>query len=296
MSASKVIKYMVLAVIMVNVAIIAYVLTGNNTPPPQPLPNPNGYDDFVKAGQMVKGNPSTNDTMSKEELTALIATNAEALKLVRLGLSRECEEPVEYSPNYTTGFLPELGSFKQLAYLLAAESRLARMDRRTNDAAGIYLDGIRFGQELGRGGVLISKLVGLACESMGTRPLQRLTNSLDAAKCREVARVLQTIDEREEPISETLEQERLWVKRTYGLRGQFENLLSYKTQAQTKARLIADVQANQTRRRVMTVAFAARAYELEKGKPPQSAADLVPDYLKAVPKDPVTGKDMGLGR
>ncbi len=42
--------------------------------------------------------------------------------------------------------------------------------------------------------------------------------------------------------------------------------------------------------------FAARAYELEKGKPPRNVTDLVPDYLKAVPKDPVTGKDLGLGR
>jgi hypothetical protein len=41
---------------------------------------------------------------------------------------------------------------------------------------------------------------------------------------------------------------------------------------------------------------AARAFELEKGRPPQSIADLVPDYLKAVPKDPVTEKDLGLGR
>jgi hypothetical protein len=294
--AQKVIKYVVLAVIVINVIIITYVFLGNSTPPPTPLPNPNGYDDFVKAGQMVKGNPSTNDTMSKEELEGLIAANAEALKLVRLGLSRECREPVEYSDSYATKLLPELANFKQLVFLFVAEGRLAEMDGRTNDAARIYLDGIRYGAELGRGGVLISKLVGLACETMGTRPLLRLTNSLDAAKCREVARVLQTIDDREEPIANTLERERIWVKRTYDIRAKIVALIRYKEGAETTARVTARIQSDQAARRRMMVTFAARAYELENGKRPQSAADLVPDYLKAVPKDPVTGKEMGLGR
>ena len=40
------------------------------------------------------------------------------------------------------------------------------------------------------------------------------------------------------------------------------------------------------------LALAARAYELDKGHPPASAADLVPDYLKAIPQDPVTGTNL----
>jgi hypothetical protein len=38
--------------------------------------------------------------------------------------------------------------------------------------------------------------------------------------------------------------------------------------------------------------LAARAFELDKGHPPASASDLVPEYLKAVPQDPVTGTNM----
>ena len=40
------------------------------------------------------------------------------------------------------------------------------------------------------------------------------------------------------------------------------------------------------------IALAARAYELEKGKPPSSADALVPGYLETVPQDPVTGTNM----
>jgi hypothetical protein len=40
------------------------------------------------------------------------------------------------------------------------------------------------------------------------------------------------------------------------------------------------------------VAFAARVYELEKGKRPEKMRELVPAYLKAIPQDPATGTNM----
>jgi hypothetical protein len=50
------------------------------------------------------------------------------------------------------------------------------------------------------------------------------------------------------------------------------------------------------KRQIMTrqllIALAARAYELENGHRPASFTDLVPDYLKAVPKDPVSGANL----
>ena len=42
----------------------------------------------------------------------------------------------------------------------------------------------------------------------------------------------------------------------------------------------------QRRRRVLLVELAARAYTLEKGKPPEKLEDFVPDYLSAVPLEP----------
>ena len=42
----------------------------------------------------------------------------------------------------------------------------------------------------------------------------------------------------------------------------------------------------------LIVDLAARAYELDKGHRPVSVAELVPEYLKAVPQDPVTGTNL----
>jgi hypothetical protein len=41
--------------------------------------------------------------------------------------------------------------------------------------------------------------------------------------------------------------------------------------------------------RQTAVDLAARLYEVERGRRPNSAADLVPDYLPYVPGDPVSG-------
>ena len=47
-------------------------------------------------------------------------------------------------------------------------------------------------------------------------------------------------------------------------------------------------------RNQLLLTLAARAYELEKGNPPATASELVPDYLKELPKDPATGEPLQL--
>ncbi len=48
--------------------------------------------------------------------------------------------------------------------------------------------------------------------------------------------------------------------------------------------------------RQLIIDLAARAYELENGHRPASLTELVPDYLKAVPKNPVSGTNLVLTR
>jgi hypothetical protein len=50
--------------------------------------------------------------------------------------------------------------------------------------------------------------------------------------------------------------------------------------------------AQQSMTHRLLIDLATRAYELDKGHRPASLADLVPDYLKAIPQDPVTGTNM----
>jgi len=48
--------------------------------------------------------------------------------------------------------------------------------------------------------------------------------------------------------------------------------------------------------RQLLIDLAARAYELDKGQSPANVADLVPDYLKAIPQDPFTGTNWFIHR
>src|SRR5689334_8080603 len=61
-----------------------------------PLPNPNGYDDLVKAGTMVSPNSVrvSLERTNEAQLRSLVSTNADALALARVGLSRECRMPL----------------------------------------------------------------------------------------------------------------------------------------------------------------------------------------------------------
>jgi hypothetical protein len=289
MKAGKFLKYLVLAVVAVNVMIIAAMLLGSaSETKPTPMPNPNGYDDFVRAAKALVGSDFSYTHQTGEELINIVLANSEALKFLHEGVTKECLVPEDHSTNIDAGLLGDLASFKTLTSLECLEGELAEMDGKTNDAMKVYLDSIRFAGSFNRGGVLLNKLVGIACEAVAMRALKTLEPSLDAKQCAEAAGVLAEIDAKAETVETVLAHEKAFNRRTGGLRGQFTALVMYKTIRAVNQRAIDKINANTIRRRQAMVSFAARAYELDKGKPPASIADLIPAYLKAIPQDPVT--------
>src|SRR5206468_5163926 len=64
-----------------------------------PLPNPNGYDDFLNAAKAIEGFPSEVPTDDPDALRAFVQKNQRALELVRVGLSRDCVVSIEVSTN-----------------------------------------------------------------------------------------------------------------------------------------------------------------------------------------------------
>ena len=223
-------------------------------------------------------------------MRALVATNRDGLKLARIGLSRACRVPLNYNP-YEVGFegLPLL---KRLAQAFAAEGSLAELEHRTNDAATSYLDAIRLGHQAFRGGLIIHSLVGVADQSIGLTRLEPLTRTLDAQQCRKLATELETIEAQRESFATVSANESQWVRRTFGLKGKFALLVSFKSQRQMKQRFESKLQAQQVRTERLLVTLAARAYELDKGARPKALAELVPSYLKTIPQDPVTGTNL----
>lgn len=290
---------MVLVLVVGNLVLITMVLLGIKSKPQQLLPNPNGYDDFLKAGQLVIVPKAPGPNPSAEELRALVTPNADALKLLRAGLNKECRVPIYPSPEYyvETNQIIAL-ECKALDMVLESEGRLAEMEHRTNDALKIYLEAIRFSHESSRGGFKINAVVGEHCEAGGLIRLRQLMNGLDAAQCREAVKALETMEEKREPIAEVLARDAKWWHNHASLR---DNLKFIPTLAKDPSlnpmnyspeELEKNTKERQRQARQLIIDLAARCYELEKGAHPKTTADLVPAYLKSIPQDPFTGTNM----
>jgi hypothetical protein len=266
-------------------------------PPVAPLPNPNGYDDLVKAGKMIKDIVSDYDKASPEKLRGIVLTNAEALSLARSALSKQCGVTLQFSRGYVTNHLPELIGFRSLAYTFVCEGKFAEKENRFTDAVKSYLDTIHFGNEAARGGVLMDEMIGIAIGSVGVGQLQTIVTNLDAKTCREAAATLETLYSQRQTWSETLRQENAWSRRRFsGLQGRtirlYYQLVYYRTRDKNHQRAIDTINSTQKKEGQLLIDLAARAYELDKGHRPANITDLLPDYLKAIPQDPVTGTNM----
>jgi hypothetical protein len=281
--------FFVLAALLV---VATLVLTRNQPPPASsPLPKPNGYDDLISAGGMVADKTGDFFTMSEGGLRALVIKNSEPVKLAKTGLTKECQAPLDFSaPNPT--YFTNLAVLKRLAQSVTAEGRLAELENRPADAAEAYLIVIRLGFAISRGGLIIDSLVGVAVRAIGTISMERLAPKLDAKQCREAAAALESCERQLEPTQNVLARESLWARRAYGLKGQIDRLVNFKSIKQMEKGVVSKLTAQQTREQVLLIQLASRAYELEKGERPKTLGNLVPVYLKTIPQNPVTGTNM----
>ena len=88
------------------------------------------YDDFLKAASLLRGDMIDASTLGHDDLWALVTSNAQALALARLGLSRACSAHTDSLITNFSGLGSEWMGFRNLAFLLAEEGRLAELENR----------------------------------------------------------------------------------------------------------------------------------------------------------------------
>jgi len=256
------------------------------------LPNPNGYDNFVSAGSAVDGSVGDYPTLDRAALAALVSTNAEALRLLRIGLKRRCTLPVDLSVTNDMLVISQLGGMKRLAQLLAAEGRLRQMENRTADAAQSYMDIVRLGNEISRGGFLISRLVGVSCESIGCSRLAKVGPELQARDARLIVTELEHLDANHISWAEVERNERRFTRSHLNPFNLIPWLIAWRQthqvmeRAETKHKLVI------AHERLLAGELALRCYQSEKVGVPVRLDDLVTNYLSKVPEDPFTQRPM----
>ncbi len=271
-------------VVLVLALVFGLVLS---TPSPSALPNPNGYDDFMRAGSAVSGDLSIATEFEREALRGLVSTNAEPLRLVRLGLTRQCSFPTQVALTNFIMVATNLAKLRSLAQLLRAEGRLAEMEGRPFDAAGSYVDALRLGNEVSRGGLILNRLVGIAVEAIGATSLAKLVPQLGSDRARPLLSQLAQLDAHRVNFDEIRRNEKVymrhellqernpvkWVAGWWQARGLIEH-------SETRHKIVI------AHERLLAVEIALRCYRASEASPPVRLQELTPNYLSTVPADP----------
>ena len=276
----------------VGLAVTLMALRASRPVPSLALPNPNGYDTFVKASGAVVIDPGSYETLEQEELRELVSKNAEALRWLRQGLTQRSVVPVDLiNTNYFQTMMSDLTKFKSLSFLLAAEGRLAEMENRSADAARCYTDTIRFGDEISRGGFLINRLVGVGCETRGYNLLVALGPKLNCEEVRPTIAQLEKVDINGVTWDEVRQMEQAFIRQ--GLRKTMNPIQWIAAWWQLRPAIKRSEDKNNqilARLRLLTVELALCCYQSEQRRAPERLEQLVPKYLQRVPSDPFSGQ------
>ena len=241
------------------------------------LPDPNGYDDLTRAATLLA-----------------TTTRADALDTARRAFDRESQVPVKYSADDIDVRLSQ--DFRPLAKAFVAEGELAEQQGRTADALACYLDCVHFAHASARGGLLFDAVYGRALGWFGQRSLHRMHKKLTAEQCCTVIAELQADTDRWEPIEEFVARERIWTQHALYWQDRLYLLLddwNANASADRQSRInYAFWWGHFARRRLTVTTLALHAYKLQHGGFPRQLADLVPDYLPAVPEDPFRARPL----
>ena len=263
---------------------------GQKPPPSLPLPNPNGYTDILQAGHAVSGTLDDLAETNLEYLRAFVSTNTEALRLLRVGLSRECSVPTDAAIANSGTPIGDLIALRSLALLLGAEGRLAEMENRPADAAKSYLDGIRLGINISRGGLMVDHMIGVASQGMSSTSLAKLIPKLTCHQMRPLIEQLEQIDAQNVTWKEVLRIEDRFVRTL--TRNPIALVSAWWVGRNTRKAAEQTHNFAVARIRLLTVELALRCCRCDEGKAFPTLQYLLPKYVHRMPTDPFNGRQL----
>jgi hypothetical protein len=185
--------------------------------------------------------------------------------------------------------LTQFADLKRLGLLLSAEGRIAVLEGRNADAALIYTEIIRFGNEASRGGVIISRLVGVAIEAIGYAGLVKVLPSLDCQQCKPIIASLQQLESTRIDWAEIKKNENRLVRNE--MRKKPNPLLlavSWWQGLSVNKRCRQKHDAIVAKTRLLLLELSLRCFVAEHGRAPQGLSEL--QDLKQIPTDPFTDR------
>lgn len=222
-------------------------------PAPPALPSPNARDVYLAAAQLkvdsltigtrtvtvddtydcIRGGVVGPGTRGKKtppplvDMQALVTANAPAFAKVRQGFAYEYGSTPMRSLNT---LFPEYAQFRGLARAMMADGDVLCATGQWDTATERYLDCIRMGADIPRGGPLIGGLVGVAVQAIGRMEIWTALDHVNGPEARLAARRLEKITPRQVPYANILQEEK-WGWQAGLLEafqsGQWHNWFSY---------------------------------------------------------------------
>lgn len=158
----------------------------------------------ASAAASQSSDPASQEVTPAEQ-AKLVAENAGPLRVLRQNLAVPYLEPPARS---FAALFPHYADYRSLARLLVLEAQVRESRGDLAGAMSSALDAIQLGRHIQHGGVLIGKLVGIACEAMGRSTAWRLAGRLTGPEAREASLRLESIRNERVTMADTLEEEK----------------------------------------------------------------------------------------
>jgi len=268
------------------------------TTPKKPLPDPNGYDDLVRAGSIIDEiGPNKGDWKGAElgELRTFVAANQSAVDLAQLGVSREGVVHFADSEAGLQEQVDQSGQIRSLSRLILAQGRVAESDGRFGDAARADFLLLEVGQAATQGAMAVVAPVGWVIQWQAVDQLRRLRDHLPAPELHASIQHLEQLDRRRVSLKAIVDLWERWYADGFSLWRRFPMYLSgMEAKGRTDQAKMVGVSRDRIERsmRFLIVEWAIHLHHEETGRWPRSIAEMVPSILCEVPTNPATGQPM----
>ncbi len=254
-------------------------------------PSPNGYDELVRAGDLIKGvNRPYIETATRAQLKNYVAQCGAVYAPVRAALDKPCEVPLRVNVNGVLEMTHKLQLLRDIAEALWAQGRLAAMEGRKEDAIRSYTDAIRLGRTAMKNGLIIDMLFGITFENIGRSGIAQMRSLLSAEDCLSLLPKLSDLLDESAWSADLPVRDAAWADNAWGWQWRLTNLIDKLVTDDDVPIRNAERACNRVlaQSRLLECELAIRAYSLQHGRAPAALGDLAPGICPKCRKTPLT--------
>jgi hypothetical protein len=293
-------RYAIGGILLVASAIpaaVAFAVLMSPLPiPSAEVPNPNGYDEFKAATNILPTNLMVNsgnfdsETATELELQQASDEIAPALDRVRQGLNHPAIIDLEYHEDDLE--IDTIQSFRTMARGFAAQGRLLLKKNQPSEAADVFINGASFGVQIAKGGLMVDDLVGSACSGGCYKGLFITAAQIPAIRIPKLIATLQKLETGRDPWKDVVYRDRVWSQRAHGWYGHSLDVLSdyFDNGWNTSEAYEVTRQQELAVIRLLQLELALRLWQDEHDGWPKSVDELSPNYIEKIPVDPFSTK------